>query len=207
MVGGDVWLYSMQASPISIRAVAFLRRLRLPKGAGISEAGGDGLRRWINWFLWSGAVILFVLAAPLLLSGTSHQSILTLEAANLFLFVSNRVVLCGAGGAGLLLSGYLLLSEKRELRLALITWFACDLALYQLAARFGEGDSFGCLAHLTNRLPVPPLWYDGWVEVLSVWLALGGAGFMLRDWLARCRCSRKAEKAPASSIEKELAQT
>ena len=137
-----------------------------------------------GWFTFTGAVLLFVMAGPILLAARDEMNVLSLDVRDPLFSLKYRQILYVLGGLELALSALLLLTRSGNIKLLVTAWLTTILLTYQGVLWHGKEASIGCLANLTNKLLVSPKVYDRVMFVSLVWLLSGSVLLLVLDWWA-----------------------
>jgi len=153
------------------------------------------IKRLQDGFAFGVAVLLFVVALPLLLAAGTRTEVLTLDTADPLLFLTHRQVLYVFGGVQLALSAFLLLSGRRQIQLCLIAWLASNLFIYQAGCFWYGAGTLGGICHLTNRLPVSPWVFDWFTLAVFGAMVVGSSFILVFDWWVGRRPSTRSTAA------------
>jgi hypothetical protein len=123
------------------------------------------------------AVILFVISVATLssLSCTSH----IWESHDPILLITNKWVFILTGTTDLGLSAFLLMSDRQEIKLAFIAWFATNTMIYRLCVHFVGGHYlFSDIGNITNVYLFSPKRLDAAINVLLYIMLAGSYGLL-----------------------------
>lgn len=157
-------------------------------------------------FIYSVAVILFVMAACELFTATGIPPLL--NQCDPILGLPLRQVFYLMAGVELVLSAYLLAGQNAKLKLTLIAWLILNLFVYQAGLRWnGAPNYLSCLGNLNANFPISPRVLIWILRPLLGYCFLGSCVFLIWDWLydRKSADENRAVVAPKEGAQGQIA--
>lgn len=147
---------------------------------------------WQAWFTYSAGVILFVMAAGLLIAVSAIP--VYLQHRDTLVGLSVPQMFRAIAGVELVLSAYLLAGNNTGLKTGLLVWFFLNLSFYQYGLLWsGLPDYLVCAGNLTGDGFVSPQ-VAGWIMLLVTGYCLGGGvGFAVWNYWRNRRPASKPD--------------
>jgi hypothetical protein len=127
------------------------------------------------------AVVLFFTAILVFFGAVAGGRVL--ELPDPLLAMSARKVLYLVGASLLGVSAFLLMSRNAQLRLGVLSWLSCNLAVYHFGAMYnGSANLWACLGNLSPLVSLAPRTSSLIVSILLVCLFTASSGLLILDW-------------------------